>query len=340
MSITLAQFHKHLLGTELKPIYLLAGEEHLLLLEATDALRTRAKALGYTEREVLDAESGFDWNDLTRSGQALSLFATRKLIDLRLPTGKPGKEGAAVIIAFCENIPSDIVLLITCTQWSKQHEAAWVAALEKQGLFVPIWPIKLAELPAWIESRMNSRGLKPEREAVTLLAERVEGNLLAAAQEIDKLALLQGPGRIDAAVLETLVADNARYDAFRLTDAACVGDAARALHILEGLRAEGEQIPNLLGWILNQLQLLLRLASTSNNLNAAFRNERVWPARENLYRKALTRANRFHWEQCLMQAAKIDRISKGRGEGDAWLELERLLVAMALPKFELKKLTH
>jgi len=331
MSTTLAQFHKQIVTGELKSAYLIAGEEPLLLLEAADALRMRAKTLGCSERIVLDAESGFDWNELIRNAQEMSLFATRKLIDLRLPTGKPGKEGSATIIAFLQNPPSDVVLLVTCTQWSKQHEGAWTSAIEKAGVFVPIWPIKVNELPAWIESRMNSRGLLPDLDAIALLAERVEGNLLAAAQEIDKLVLLKGKGKIDAKTLEMLVADSARYDAFRLTDAACLGDTERALHILQGLRSEGEQIPGLLGWILNQLQLLLRLSKAGNNLSSAFRSERVWPARENLYRKALNRAKSSHWEQCLVQAAKVDRLSKGRGEGDAWLEMERLLTLIAKP---------
>lgn len=332
MTTTLAQLHNHLAGDVLRSVYLLAGEEHLLLLEAADAIRMRARALGYSEREVVDLEANGDWNELRMAAAAMSLFATRKIIDLRLASGKPGKEGAAAIIAYCENPPPDTLLLITCTQWSKAHQTAWVVALERAGMFVPCWPIKLGELPAWIEQRLAARGLKANRDAAALLAERVEGNLLAAAQEIDKLVLLRGPGDVDVAAMEHLVADSARFDAFKLTDAACAGDAERCLRILTGLRAEGEQVPPLLGWILNQLQLLLRLSAHSKNLSAAFRNERVWPARESMYRKALTRSDRSHWEHCLDQATRIDRISKGRGAGDAWLELERLLVAMAQPR--------
>ncbi len=331
MPTTLNQLHKHLAGSELKPAYLLAGEEHLLVLEAADALRARARALGYAEREVLDAEGSFDWNELTQSACAMSLFAARKVIDLRLPTGKPGKDGAAAIEDYCTNPPPDTVLLITCTQWSKAHAVAWVSSLERIGLFIPIWPLKVNELFDWIQARLLSRGLKPTRDAVTLFVDRMEGNLLAAAQEIDKLALLCPSGQVDAQAIENLVADSARFDAFRLTDAVCVGDAARGLRILQGLRAEGEQVPALLGWVLNQLQLLVRLAK-AGSLAAAFRNERVWPAREGIYRKALTRGDHQHWQRCLIKAAQIDRISKGRAAGDAWRELERLLLAMALPQ--------
>jgi len=322
----------------LKPVYLLAGEEHLLLLEAADALRARARELGYSEREVLDADASFDWNEFAMAAASMSLFATRKLIDLRLPGGKPGKDGSAALIEYCQSPPPDTLLLITCTQWSKQHETAWVGAVEKVGTFVPAWPLKPNELPDWIAQRMARAGLKPDRAAIDALAERVEGNLLAAAQEIDKLKLLHGAAPLDAATLEELVADSARFDVFRLADAALAGDGARALRVLAGLRAEGEQVPALMGWLLMQLQQLARLAA-AGNLSAALRAERIWPAREGLYRKALQRADATHWERCLAQAARIDRISKGRETdpngkaiGDPWLHLERLIAAIAQPR--------
>lgn len=331
MSLTLAQFHKHLGGDALKPVYLLAGDEHLLLLEAADALRARARALGYSEREVLEADAHFDWDELARSAAGMSLFAQRRLLDLRLPTGKPGKEGSAALQAYCEAPPPDTVLLVTCNEWSRKHEGAWSEAIARAGAVLPLWPLKPDELPHWMNQRLAARGLAATPEAVEALVERTEGNLLAAAQEIDKLALLAGGRKLDAAALEDLVADSARYDVFKLADAALAGDAARALRILAGLRAEGEAVPGLLGWLLNQLQLMARLAAAPNAAQA-FRAERIWPAREGLYRRALQRAEREHWERCLVQAARVDALSKGRGLGDAWVELERLLLAVALPR--------
>jgi DNA polymerase-3 subunit delta len=332
MSTTLPAFRKQLAGGELRPAYLIAGAEHLLVLEAADALRARAKELGYVERDVLDVESGFDWNRLGDASRSMSLFASRKLVDLRLPTGKPGKEGSAAIIEFCAAAPPDTVLLITANEWSKAHEGAWVKALENSGMFVPVWPLRLDELPDWIAARMSSRGLKASADASRMLADRVEGNLLAAAQEIDKLALLHAGSTIDAATLEASVADDARYDAFRLTDAAIGGDAGRALHIVGGLRAEGEELIPLLGWLLTQLRSLLRLSGAGVNLSHAFQSERIWPARQPLYRRALKNGDRAHWESCLAQAGRIDRIAKGRADGDAWRELERLIAAIAAPK--------
>lgn len=332
MSTTPEQFHKHLSDSELKPVYLLAGEEHLLLLEAADALRARARELGYTERDVLDVEPHFDWDALARAGASMSLFATRRMIDLRLPTGKPGKEGAAALLEYCAAPPPDTVLLITCTQWSKKHETAWVAAVQKLGSFVAVWPMKPDEFLRWLAARMTSRGLKPERAAIEALAQRVEGNSLAAAQEIDKLALLHGDAPLDVETLEALVADSARFDVFKLVESALSGDSERALRILSGLRAEGEQVPALMGWVLNQLQLLARLAAAGSNLSSAFSTERIWPARQKIYRQALNRATTEHWQNCLLQAARVDRISKGRGFGSAWNELERLLAAIAMPR--------
>ncbi|HJT98572.1 MAG TPA: DNA polymerase III subunit delta [Rhodanobacteraceae bacterium] len=338
MSTPLATFRKQLSGPELAAVHLIAGAEHLLVLEAADALRGRARELGYVERDVLDVESGFDWNRLADASRALSLFASRKLIDLRLPTGKPGKEGGAAIVEFCESPPPDTLLLITANEWSKAHEGAWVRAVESAGVFVPVWPLKREELPGWIGARIASRGISASPDAIAWLADRVEGNLLAAAQEIDKLALAADGRTLDVAALEAAVADDARYDAFRLTDAAIGGDAARALRIVAGLRAEGEELIPLLGWVLTQLRLLLRLASAPNAA-AAFRSERIWPAREGLYKRALKSADAAHWERCLAQAARIDSIVKGqhldaagKSWGDGWRELERLVAAIAKPR--------
>jgi DNA polymerase III subunit delta len=338
MPMTLPALRKQLAAAEFAPVYLIAGAEHLLVLEAADALRARARALGY-ERDVLDVESGFDWNRLGDASRELSLFATRKLIDLRLPTGKPGREGSAAISEYCAAPPPDTVLLITANDWSKAHEGAWVKSIEAIGVFVPVWPLKREELPDWIGARMAARGVVAAPDAIAWLADRVEGNLLAAAQEIDKLVLLTEGKAFDVATLEASIADDARYDAFRLTDAAIGGDGGRALRIVAGLRAEGEDLIPLLGWVLNQLRVLLRLSSAGGNLANAFRTERIWPARENLFRRALKNGDAAHWERCIAQAARIDCIAKGqqldaggRSWGDGWRELERLIAAIARPR--------
>jgi len=351
MATPLAAFHQQIAAGELAPAYLLAGAEHLLVIEAADAVRARAKALGYAEREVLDVEANFDWNRLADSGRSMSLFASRRLLELRLPTGRPGKDGSAAIIEYCASPPPDTVLLVTANDWSSKHAGTWSNAIERIGTLVVAWPLKREELPGWIGARAAARGLRLDAEATALLADRVEGNLLAAAQEIDKLALLHGAQAVDAAMLEASVADDARYDVFRLADAAIGGDAGRALRIVEGLRAEGEDLVPLLGWLLTQLRLLARVAAAPNP-ERALDAENLWPkTRVPLFRRALRTGDRSHWERCLDQAGRIDRIAKGRDElapiyhavgklpdltawreANGWRELERLVAAIAAPR--------
>jgi DNA polymerase III subunit delta len=330
MPLSPGQWQKALTADHLQPVYLLAGEQ-LLVLEAADALRAHARKLGYSEREVLEVGQHFDWNDLARSAAGMSLFATRRLIDLRLPTGRPGTEGAKAINAFCADPPPDVTLLITAMEWSNKHDGAWSKKLDAGGTMVVFNAPRPDQWGAWISARLASRGLSATPDAVALLAERVEGNLLAAAQEIDKLAVLHGQGRVDAAEMENLVADSARYDVFKLTDAAFVGDGARALRILAGLRSEGDELLALMGWLVNQLQLALRLAN-ANDLAAQIRSEHLWQAREQLFRQALRRAPREHWLQCLARASRIDRMVKGRETGNPWQEAERLIAAIAEPR--------
>jgi DNA polymerase-3 subunit delta len=319
---------------DLAPVYLLGGEEPLQLQEAGDAVRARARVLGFGEREVLDVEPNFDWDRLARSGASLSLFASKRLIELRLPTGKPDRDGAAAISEWCKSPVPDTILLISAMQWSRKHEGAWVKAVERAGVYVRLQAPRVDQLPAWITARMRAHGFAPSGDAVALLASRAEGNLLAIAQEIDKLAVLRGPGSVQAEELEALGEENAVYDVFRLTDAAFGGDALRALKVLNGLRAEGEELIPMLGWVLNQLDLALRLAS-ADDFASAVRNEYgMWPARQKLFAGALKRAGRgdAHWRRCLAECARIDRMAKGRATGDPWREMERLVVAIAQPR--------
>ncbi|MBB5208553.1 DNA polymerase III subunit delta [Chiayiivirga flava] len=335
MPLSLPQFEQRLGGDTLPPAILLAGAEPLLLLEAADAVRARARTLGFAEREVHDVETGFDWDALRTSFASLSLFSARRLIELRLPTGKPGKEGGDIVAGFCANPVPDLCLLVSAAQWSRAHETAWVKSVEQAGWFVPLWPLKPNELPGWIGRRLRQRGVDAGPDAVAALVERVEGNLLAAAQEVDKLALLKPPGRLDAETMLGLVADSARYDVFRLTDTALAGDTTHALRMLAGLRGEGEQVPPMLSWIASQVQLLAQfsaVAERGGNLGQAMQQARMWDSKQGLFRRALGRGNARHFERLLADCARIDRIAKGRAGGDAWLELERLIVGIGAPR--------
>ena len=331
MPARLSDLPRLLAASDLKPVWLIAGSEHLLVMEAADRLRARARELGYLEREIHDVDTRFDWNELAMAGASMSLFASRRLIELRMPTGKPGKEGSAAIAQWCANPPADTLLLITAEEWSKAQEGAWFTAIDKVGVALPVWPLKREEMPGWIAARLKSRGIKAQPDAIEMLAERVEGNLLAAAQEIDKLSLLIGEGVLDVETLEASVADDARFDAFRLTDAAIAGDAVRALRMVAGLRAEGSEAIPLMGWLLNQLRVLYRLASAAN-LAQAFQTERIWDAKQPLFKRALKNGDAMHWQRCIVKLGHIDRMAKGRADGDVWRELERLIAAIAMPR--------
>jgi DNA polymerase-3 subunit delta len=327
----------------LAPAYLIAGQEPLRVLEAADAIRVAARAQGIAEREVFMAEGNQrepDWDALSASFRAPSLFATRRLLELRLPTGKPGTEGAKVIVDFCNDPPADVCLLVTCGEWSNKHGGKWSEAIGRIGAIAVAWAVKPHELPDWIDRRLRGRGLVADRAAVQRLAERVEGNLLAAAQEIDKLALLADGQPLDVERMDALVADAARFDVFRLVDAAMNGQGAQVSRMLHGLRAEGEAVPALLGMVVVELQraaALARVRARGGNLNAEFKAQRIWDSKQAMYTRALGRHPAPHWERFVAEVGRVDRIAKGRGRpgvepDDAWLQLERLLLAVADPK--------
>ncbi|GAB6195732.1 DNA polymerase III subunit delta [Lysobacter xanthus] len=327
----------------LRPAYLIAGPEPLRVLEAADAVRAAARRDGIAEREVFEAVGNQrepDWAGMSASFGAPSLFATRRLMELRLPTGKPGKEGAKLLLDFCSAPPSDVVLLVTCGEWSRSHGGDWSQAIGRIGRVAVATAVKPHELGTWIDRRLRSRGFSPDRDAVQFLAERVEGNLLAAAQEVEKLALLfrdapdgaRGGRPLTLETLQSLIADAARYDVFRLIDAAMNRQPAQVVRILAGLRAEGEAIPALLGMIVMELSrgaALAQVQAKGGNLAAAFKAQRVWDTKQPMYRRALQQHGPEAWDAMLVQAGRVDRIAKGRAPGDAWVELERLMVALA-----------
>lgn len=342
MELKPEQLASQLASGPLRPAYLIAGPEALRVLEAADAVRAAARKQGIAEREVFEAEGNQrepDWDAMSASLRAPSLFASRRVIELRLPTGKPGKEGIKLILEFCEDPPADVVLLVTCGEWSKSHGGKWSEAIGRIGTIAIAWGIKPHELPAWVETRLRARGLKADRGAVQSLVDRVEGNLLAAAQEIDKLALLSDGEVIDAARMDRLVADAARFDVFRIVDAAMNGQGAQVARMLAGMRAEGEAVPALLGMVVVELQrgaALARVQAKGGNLAAEFKAQRVWDSKQAMYKRALQRHPAPRWDAFVAQAGRVDRIAKGRGvpgedPADPWIALERLLLAVADP---------
>ena len=338
MELNVDRIAAHLAGEPLRPAYLVAGPEPLLVLEAADAVRVAARAQGIEEREVHDMEGrDADWDAVAASIHAPSLFASRRLIEVRLPTGKPGNEGSKLVCEFCAQPPADVVLLVVANEWSNRHAGKWSEAIGRVGHSCIAWQVKPHELNGWIDRRLRSRGVKAAPDAVARLAQRIEGNLLAAAQEVDKLALLmQGDAAakpLDAEAMDALVADSARFDVFRLVDAALSGNPPQVARMLAGLRAEGEAVPALMGMVVKELQTTAALAR-ARNLAAECKAQRIWPAKEAVYKRALGRHPPERWQRFLAEAGRVDRISKGRGRvgeesTDAWLQLERLLLAVA-----------
>jgi len=322
-----------LLAGGLAPLYVVHGDETLLALEAADAIRARARQDGYQEREVLTVESGFDWSSLTAAASSVSLFADRKLLEIRIPSGKPGTEGGAVLAAFAARLPEDTVTLVQLPKLERaQMSGKWFSALDAAGIVLAAQPVERRELPAWIARRLERQQQRLTPDALAFMADRVEGNLLAARQEIDKLALLHPPGELDLDALRAAVANVARFDVFKLSESWLAGDVARVTRMLAGLKAEGEA-PVLALWsVAEELRGLIRLRvglKDGKPLAALMKENRIWGERQRLVEPALRRLSQARLQAALGQCADIDRAIKGAGDGDPWDKLEHLLLALS-----------
>ena len=319
------------LSRGLRSAYLVTGSEPLLIAEACDAIRAAARARDHADREVHFLERGFDWNSLLADAANLSLFATRRLIELRIgPT--PDAESQKALAGLAARPPEDTVLLVAGELERKTLATAWVKAFEEHGVLVIAQPVERPALPGWIRERLGRKGVTIEPAAAELLADRVEGNLLAAQQEIERIALLMPGAQLDAGQVAELVADSARYDVFELAAAAFSGQAARALRILAGLRAEGREPPLVLWALLNDLRGLSRVAQRAErerSLDDVFRSENIWSNRRGPLQAALRRLARTDIEALLVSAAAADRMAKGSLRGDAWVALEALVARIA-----------
>ncbi|MEI2780859.1 MAG: DNA polymerase III subunit delta [Candidatus Competibacter sp.] len=314
------QLAAHLRKT-LALLYLVFGEEPLQALEAADAIRAAARERGH-ERDCLTVETGFDWNSLRQQACSPSLFAPLRLLELRMGNAKPGDAGAQALSAYAARPPEDVALLITAGKldWNTQ-KSRWFAALDEAGVVVAAAPVEPQQLPGWIERRLRSRGLDPVPEAVTLLAERVEGNLLAAAQEIEKLALLADDRELTAQAVLAAVGDSARYSIYDFVDAALLGQPERVARILDGLRDEGIE-PVLVNWALHQesrrLAMLAFARSRGQSLEAALAEQKVWEKRKPLLRQASQRLALTGCRRLLRACARTDRTIKGAETGSPW----------------------
>lgn len=315
----------------LDSVYLIAGQEVLLIEEACDAIRRAARANDVAERIVIETDGRFDWSQLASSTETSSLFATRRLIEVRLPTGKPGREGGAALREFVEQ-GGDDVLLVKCDDWEfKSEKSAWVKVLDSAGVYVPCWKVKPQHLPEWIARRMAARGLGPDRATAAFLAERLEGNLLAAAQEIERLALLFGGGPVHLEQVREAVTDSARFDSFRLVELVFGNQTGAAVRSIRGLREADTPMPLIVGALARELQTIGAFQALSQQLPAAkaFAQMGVWKSRQQPIAAAARRLDPGTVRHALARLADLDAMSKSNQRGEFWVALERLCVGLA-----------
>ncbi|MCW8195055.1 DNA polymerase III subunit delta [Proteobacteria bacterium 005FR1] len=309
------------LNAGLAPIYLVAGDEHLVVQECCDQIRQAARQSGFEERELYHADNKFDWNQLYQSGQSLSLFSSRKIIEIRL-NGKLSDQGRKALLEYADSPPPDTLLLII-SPWldNKAQSAKWFKTLEAASSFIQVWPVAGPQLPRWIKQRAKKLGLQLSDSAVDILAARVEGNLLAAAQEMEKLKLLSEDGSVDADLMAHAVADSARYDVFSLVDRALHGDARAAVKTLNGLKSEGTDVLPLLGILARELRILLQISEglqAGKSFSSVARQAGVWNTRQQLVQNALQRLKRPQLNLLLRKAGQVDRAAKGMHDSDPW----------------------
>ncbi len=331
MNLSIQQLEANL-QKNLSAVYFVSGDEPLQKNEALKLVRDTARQQGFTERVVLEADNKFDWGLLQAESQSMSLFGDKRLIELNIPNAKPGAEGSKAIIAFLENCPADVLLLIISGKLeAQQKNSKWVKAIDAKGVVVQVWPVEKAQLPRWLQQRMNMLGIEPTAEAVDLLADRIEGNLLAAEQAVEKLFLLNGAGPVDEDAIRDLVADSSRYNVFQLVDSCLSGDTAQSVKILNGLQGEGVE-PVIIVWALaREMRSLvdMSLSMTEQALPQLFRSHRVWQKRQNCVQKALSRHKAGQLQLFLWQLADLDKMNKGLKTGNIWHELVQLVMKIA-----------
>jgi DNA polymerase-3 subunit delta len=333
MRITTEQLPQHL-ARELKALYTVFGEETLLALEASDRVRARARAEGHSERQVITADSGFRWSELAFAGNSQSLFAARRILELRVPTGKPGTDGSEALQRYCEGLPPETVTLVILPgiDWRAQ-KSGWFDALDRAGIMVEAKPVARKALPAWLSGRLREQNQEAAPETLEFIADRVEGNLLAAHQEVQKLALLYPAGSVSYEQARDAVLDATRYDVFKLGEAMLEGDVQRLVRMMDGLRGEGVAPPLVLWAIAEEIRAIGRVLdglAAGRTPPQLWREARVWgSSRQNLMQQNCRRVSREQVEAALAHAARTDRMVKGLIRGDVWDELLQLALRFA-----------
>ena len=337
MKIKLEQLSKTLSIHNL-PLYWLSGDEPLLMQEAADLIRSQYKENGYTEREILNVDKSFDWGQFFQSTGNLSLFAEKKIIELRLSTAKLEDAGKKAIQHYLSDLNPDYLILLSGPKLDAATlKTKWFSEIEKHGAFMQIWPINRDNLTPWLEQRLLREGIHADTEAIHLLVDKVEGNLLAAMQEIEKLKLLTSGAsentiRLDAKTVMQVVADSSRYNAYQLVDAALLGDVSRTQKMLAGLKNEGLFPLIILAAICRELRTLLPMLEKKRDgqgVNAIIQSARVWYNRKQAVAAALARLDTDSVWKLLDHSRLIDQSIKGLSKADPWIELSLLLMHLS-----------
>lgn len=332
MRLTQAQLAPHL-KQGLQSIYVLIGDEPLAQRESLDAIRAEAISQGYDERTSLIVERNFNWQQVQNFGQSISLFSSRRLLELNIPNGKPGLEGGKALQALtAKALPDTTIIIILPTLERDAKNSAWFAALESHAQLISLNEVDAASLPKWIAGRLAQHGQYTSQQTLEFLAHQVEGNLLAANQEVEKLSLLYPQGELSEETVREAVLNVSRYDAFQLGEAVLAGDAERATRILQGLQDEGETavaVMNPLIWVLRPLVRIKQAEMHGANLASAMTSARIYGDKQTLVKRAISRLSLRQLEAALQKLADIDKMAKGVMLGDAWLEISRLCFGLA-----------
>lgn len=318
------------LDKSLAPIYLISGDETLLIQESLELIKSKARSLAFDEVQRYEVERGFDWQGLLASTQELSLFASKKIIELHINSGKPGDDGAKALREYCAKIPDDTLLIVILPKLDKRSQGTqWFKTLEQSGLFITIWPITAQQLPRWLAQRLRAAGINANHEAVDVLASKVEGNLLAAVQEIEKLKLLDKDKEIDAETMASAVMDSARFNVFQLVDLCLTGNATAASRCLNVLKAEDAAPLLLLTMLGRSIRSLCRIKESmaeGRNFDTAANNERVWSSKKAITRQAVDRLRLNQFYLLLRLLGQAEKAAKGLGQSSVWQELQKIVL--------------
>jgi len=312
------------------PVYMVSGDEPLQQMESLDMIRSFLREQDYAEREVLDVDAQFDWQQLMDEAANMSLFAARRIVELRLPSAKPGRQGSQILKDYLSRPPEDTVLIVNAGKVDgSAKKSAWFKAIEQNGLIVQCWPVPVERLAGWLQQRFKLRDMDADNEVLIYISQHVEGNLLAADQEIEKLYLLLGPGKITYADVAEAVTSQSRFSVFELVDVLLNGNTKRAIKVIAGLKAEGV-VPVVVNWALaKDIRLLAKVALDSSSANFTLKRSGVWQSRISLFKSCLSRHHPKSFQMMLKRCAYIDAASKGLLESNVWDDIESLCVRLS-----------